>query len=117
MGYIYLIRNTVNNKCYVGQSTNNARKTRLRDHLSGRGSKLLKKAIQRYGVDAFHTKILHDNLPTNLLDDFEIHEIKRHNSIEPHGYNVKSGGEKGKYHSVEYKLSKLPSHDRGKYLT
>ena len=101
MGCIYLIRNLINNKCYVGLSIHDAKKTRIRQHLSGHGSKLIKKAIEKYGIDAFHSEIISDGIAPELLCEIEKHEIKRYNSIVPNGYNLTSGGEKGKVHSPE----------------
>ena len=93
MGCIYLIRNVINNKCYVGLSINDAKKTRIRQHLSGKGSKLIKKAIKTHGIDNFLTEVLHDGIPTELLATIEKHTIKRFNAKAPNGYNLTSGGE------------------------
>ena len=51
MGSIYKIR-TRNGKVYVGQTINDAYKTRIRDHLNGtqHGSA---DAIEKYGQDVF----------------------------------------------------------------
>ena len=93
MGCIYLIRNLINNKCYVGLSIHDAKKTRIRQHLSGKGSKLVKEAIEKDGIDAFHTEIISDGMPVELLPEIEKHTIQRYNSKAPNGYNLTSGGE------------------------
>lgn len=93
MGCIYLIRNMDNNKCYVGLSINDAKKTRIRQHLSGKGSKLIKKAIKKHGIDAFHTEIVADGMPLDLLGEIEKQTIQRYNAKAPNGYNLTSGGE------------------------
>ena len=93
MGCIYLIRNLINNKCYVGLSIHDAKKTRIRQHLSGKGSKLVKDAIKKHGIDAFHTEIISDGMPTELLAEIEIQTIQRFNAKTPNGYNLTSGGE------------------------
>ena len=93
MGCIYLIRNLINNKCYVGLSIHDAKKTRIRQHLSGKGSQLVKKAIEKDGIDAFHTEIISDGIPPELLAELEVDTIKRFNSKAPNGYNLTSGGE------------------------
>ena len=93
MGCVYLIRNVINNKCYVGLSIKDAKKTRIRQHLSGKGSKLIKEAIGKHGIDNFLTEVLHDGIPTELLSTIEKHTIKRFNAKAPNGYNLTSGGE------------------------
>ena len=95
MGCIYLIRNTVNDKCYVGQTRFDAMKTRIPKHFSGNGSKLLKRAIDKYGEDAFTIEILHDGIIPEFLDTLEIEAIAKYNTLVPNGYNLTAGGEGG----------------------
>lgn len=96
MGYIYLIKNTVNGKCYVGQ-TIHAPDKRINRHLNctSRGSSLLAKAVKKYGRDAFEFEILHEVFDF-ALDALEVQEIKNHNSLSPNGYNLESGGNSNK---------------------
>ena len=93
MGCIYMIRNLTNNKCYIGLSIHDAKKTRIRQHLSGKGSKLVKDAIKKHGIDAFFTDIVSDGIPVELLPELEKHTIQRFNAKVPNGYNLTSGGE------------------------
>lgn len=97
MGCIYKITNTTNGKSYIGQTIRDAEKTRIRQHLNGnsRGSRLVKRAIKKYGKDAFTYEILHDGIIPELLDDLEIEAIKKFNTIAPHGYNLTTGGSGG----------------------
>ena len=94
MGSIYLIRNTVNGKSYIGQTRQDAEKTRIRDHLTcnGNGSLLIKQAIEKYGRDAFTYEILHDGIIPEFLDILEIEAIEKFNTVSPHGYNLTTGG-------------------------
>ena len=92
MGSIYKITNTVNGKSYIGQTRHNAEKTRIRDHLAGNGSVLIKKAIEKYGKDAFTYEILHDGIIPEFLDNLEIEVIAKFNTLSPHGYNLTTGG-------------------------
>ena len=64
MGSIYKITNTVNGKAYIGQTIHDAEKTRIRDHLNGtgNGSRLVRRAINKYGKDAFTYEILYDGI-------------------------------------------------------
>ena len=102
MGSIYLIRNTVNGKCYVGQTVCDIGK-RIHQHLESgnRGSKLVYQASQKYGIEAFTVEILHDGILDFMLDELEIQEIKRHNTLSPNGYNLETGGHANKSLSPE----------------
>ena len=93
MGSIYLIKNTVNNKCYVGQTINDPT-IRIREHFqsANNGSKLIKQAMAKYGHDAFTFEIIHNGVLDFMLDDLEIEAIKKYNTISPNGYNLDGGG-------------------------
>ena len=94
MGSIYKITNTVNGKSYIGQTRHDAEKTRIRDHLTGnsKANELVKRAVEKYGRDAFTYEILYDGIIPELLDSYEIEAIKKFNTISPHGYNLTTGG-------------------------
>lgn len=106
MGCIYLIQNTVNGKCYIGQTIRDAVKGRIRDHLNStnNGSQLVKRAIAKYGKDAFTYEILHDGIIPEFLDILEIEAIQKHNTLAPNGYNLDGGGHKNKVISDETRL-------------
>ena len=118
MGYIYMIRNTVNGKAYIGQTINKV-ENRINDHFSltqtRRGSHLLKRAIHKYGRDAFTVEILHEALDI-FLDDFEIAEIQKHNTLVPHGYNLDGGGNTNKFVSNETRR-KMSEASKGRSLS
>ena len=113
MGCIYLIRNTVNGKCYIGQSVDDTAKGRIRRHLSGGNSPYFKNAVKKYGRDAFETEILYDNILPEFLSMFEIEAIKEYDCIAPNGYNLTSGGERG-YTRSEVVLKKMSESQKGK---
>lgn len=94
MGSIYKITNTVNGKAYIGQTIRDAEKTRISEHLNGKsgGSRLVRRAVEKYGKDAFTYEILHDGIIPEFLDDLEIEAIQKFNTIVPHGYNLTAGG-------------------------
>ena len=92
MGSIYKITNTANGKSYIGQTIQDAVKTRIRYHLAGYGNQLVKRAIEKYGQDAFTYKILHDGIIPEFLDMLEIEAIAKFNTLSPHGYNLTTGG-------------------------
>ena len=100
MGYIYKITNTVNGKAYIGQTIQKL-ENRIKHHLNGNsGSVILKRAIDKYGCNAFTIEVLHEVLDF-ALDDLEKEEIKRCNTLSPDGYNLESGGNTHKKPSLE----------------
>jgi len=111
MGCIYLIRNLKNNKCYIGQTIQDAEKTRIRDHLTGnsKGSRLIKDDIEKYGQDTFTYEILHDGIFPEFLDLLEKEEITRFNCVHPNGYNQTEGGE-GSSHCEETRRKMSEAH-------
>jgi hypothetical protein len=84
MGYIYVIKNIVNNKIYVGQTTRNV-EIRWREHRNNR-NKLLSKEIKKYDISNF-SFILTKEIPDNELDSEEAKLISEYNSLSPNGYN------------------------------
>ena len=89
---IYIIKNTVNSKVYVGQAINPHR--RFIQHLCN-GNRLLDNypihlAINKYGKDKFYYEILEEEVEN--YNEREEYWIKHYNSISPNGYNVLSGG-------------------------
>lgn len=55
---IYKITNVVNNKIYVGSSTNYERRIKYHTQYSGSGCIVLKRAFDKYGLDKFKWEIL-----------------------------------------------------------
>ena len=88
---IYLITNKLNNKCYVGQSVDIARRWRQHREAASRGETPLYKAIQKYGIENFEFSILEECLKEEL-DCKEIQYIERYNSYFE-GYNQTKGGD------------------------
>jgi group I intron endonuclease len=83
--YIYKITNTVNNKSYIGYTTNP--QSRWQSHKHNRGSKLVHQAIKKYGVDKFTFKVIAEDTVDN-----EQQYIEKHNTMAPNGYNLTEGG-------------------------
>lgn len=101
---IYLIRNNINNKIYIGQSLNTHR--RWNEHLrSGQPEKYSKKslrdsntpihkAMQKYGIENFTITIL-EQCSKEELDEKEQYWIYLLNSNDKNiGYNITNGGQK-----------------------
>jgi group I intron endonuclease len=94
-GHIYLIRNLVNGKGYIGQTiqTISARWNMHKfDAKSGQGH-ALHSAIRKYGVENFSVTevVFCDAL---LLNDLEVHYINFYGTFAStgHGYNLLGGG-------------------------
>lgn len=90
---IYMLRNTVNSRVYIGQSVNiEARwKRHVKNTETGVRSKLYA-AMRKYGTSRFDLQVLHvtDNDPS-VMDSLEVAEIQSRNSIRD-GYNDAEGG-------------------------
>lgn len=93
-GRIYIIRNTINSKVYVGQTTVNI-KLRFQNHLSAarRGKDyVIGKAIRKYGESNFYVELLEECL-VEELNEREKYWIQFFNSTNnKFGYNMSIGG-------------------------
>lgn len=103
---IYIIINNFNGKKYIGQSVNMIK--RIRVHLSGRGSTLLKNAMLIY-PNYFTVEILSE-CSRSELNRLEEEFIEKHNTVAPFGYNLKAGGDSPLYISEETKQRLSESH-------
>lgn len=93
MGDIYIIRNTINDKVYIGQTSD--MEQRWIRHISDANNKqrtLIAKAMASFGVSNFYYEFLERGIATEDLDSREIYWIKLIGSREPNGYNVTVGG-------------------------
>lgn len=105
--FIYMFKNKVNQKCYVGQAIDVER--RYTEHLyyvNNNPIQPIHKAIAKYGIDNFNFKIL-EFLPQctkEQLDDKEKYYIQKHHAYSK-GYNCTLGGDGnlGLHHSDETK--------------
>lgn len=103
---IYMIKNNVNDKVYVGQTTRKLNK-RLREHSYKKsGCTKLKRAINKYGIDNFTIENIascDNELTANALEKFW---IECYDSVD-NGYNIAkySGGHffLGRHHTEEAK--------------
>jgi group I intron endonuclease len=98
MGYIYMIKNKVNNKCYIGQSIGKDINVRWRDHIRRSNTDdcpALYGAFRKYGLEKFEFKIICISFD-EACDDLEVYYISKYNTISPNGYNIESGGNKNK---------------------
>lgn len=100
---IYMFKNKINNKCYVGQAQ--SLKRRISHHFSNiktqRYDLPLYRAINKYGIENFDITILkeyssdinHSDL-CKQMDQDEIYYIEKYNGYT-NGYNCTKGGDGG----------------------
>lgn len=89
IGRIYIIKNRINNKVYIGKTIQNI-KDRWYKHLDKWSNcTKLKSAMDELGRSNFYIEILEDNIPYSSLDIKEKYYIDKYNSIEL-GYNIKN---------------------------
>lgn len=89
---IYIIKNDINDKVYIGQSIN--AEERFIQHCkpsSAKDGSLIAKAIQKYGKEHFWMEILEKQIKN--YNEREIYWIEFYNSLTPNGYNIQKGGE------------------------
>lgn len=92
-GVLYLVRNLVNGKEYVGQ-TRRTLERRWRQHCSSAstGCRALSSAISKYGADSFEVVKLATAFSKHELDMLESAEVDSRQTLSPKGYNLKHGG-------------------------
>ena len=91
--YIYIIRNYINDKVYIGQAIDP--ESRFRGHISDAKRKAetsaIDGAINKYGAENFYYEILEEKTPD--YNEREKYWISFYNSVAPNGYNIMRGGE------------------------
>lgn len=87
--YIYLITNLINNKKYVGQTTNFER--RMIQHKTSK-EQLIDRKIQEYGISNFSFQIIAESSNQETINVLEQKYIQEYNSLIPNGYNIHKGG-------------------------
>ena len=94
VGRIYVIKNTVNDKVYIGQ-TKKSLANRFSNHKSAanKGKRyVLYYAMRKYGIDNFYIELL-EEVPYEKLNEREIYWIAKYNATNrKYGYNMSSGG-------------------------
>lgn len=92
MGYIYIVKNFINEKVYIGQTIRNI-ETRWKEHLrhSDSQDQPLYRAMQKYGKQNFYIQQL-EECPDIFLNERESYWIKYFDSYN-NGYNATLGGQ------------------------
>lgn len=107
-GFIYIIKNTVNSKVYIGQ-TRTSVDQRWKEHLrhAQYGDQIINRAMKKYGVDKFYIETL-EICDISILDEREIYYIDLYDSTDKSkGYNVSIGGNTPRFKRKALSISDL----------
>lgn len=88
---IYKITNIINNKSYIGQSTNIERRFKEHCYKGYRSRIMLDIAIKKYGKENFTFEVIEECEP-DKLNERETYWIKYYDTVES-GYNSSYGGD------------------------
>jgi len=107
---IYIITNTINEKIYVGQTWDIIQK-RLSSHkcVGGKHCTKLYNSLNKYGKNKFNIECIAMCTDQFTADYLEILYIKEYNSIA-NGYNLRSGGARGKHTEETKKRMSIARH-------
>lgn len=97
---IYIIKNKINNKVYIGQAINTHK--RFISHCSraiNKDNSPIHDAINKLGKENFYYEILESQIEN--YNEREKYWIKFYNSLVPNGYNLLEGGNEPPYHKGE----------------
>lgn len=107
-GFIYIIKNTINNKVYIGQTRTTVNQ-RWHEHLrhAKYGKQVINRAMKKYGVDKFYIETL-EICEIDVLDKREIYYIDLYDSTnKSKGYNVSIGGNTPRFKRKVLSISDL----------
>lgn len=106
---IYIIKNDINDKVYIGQSVNS--EDRFKSHCKkNRDNSIIDFAINKYGKEHFWYEILEQQIEN--YNEREKYWIQFYNSVTPNGYNIMKGGEEPPIHKGQSSpSSKLQDED------
>lgn len=93
MGYIYYIKNLIDNKYYIGQTISDLKERWKQHRHKNSNCRYLKNAFNKYGFENFEFKMICVCFDKDL-DRFEIDYIKRYNSLAPGGRMHKESKDK-----------------------
>lgn len=102
-GSIYIIRNKINNKVYIGQTTQEVEE-RFKQHiklLKTNKNQLISRAIKKYGKENFYYEVLESNIDITELDNKEEFYIAKYSAFGS-GYNLCAGGKQSRRQKKEY---------------
>lgn len=103
MGSIYLAKNLVTGKNYIGQTRQKNPLQRIREHKMASSNNYFHNSINEHGIDNFMFCWLHfKDLPINKLSQYERYYIWYYDTKnKENGYNMTDGGEISPMHDPE----------------
>jgi group I intron endonuclease len=113
---VYVIKNTKNDKLYIGVTTKGV-DNRFKQHVwqsrKGRKTSALYFAMNKYGSDSFYVERLCSCDTFEEMNDMEVKLIAEMNTLSPNGYNLTSGGDAGTFsEELKLKCSKVRSGEK-----
>lgn len=95
--FVYLLRNSLDGKCYVGLTKHPDVNVRLGQHRRGANPRnantAIGRAIKKHGWEAFEKFVLERCEAEDELIEAEKRWIRHYNCMAPTGYNMTEGGE------------------------
>lgn len=113
---IYKIKNKINSKEYIGQTSSTLEKRMYGHKVAPSGASAIHDAIKKYGEDSFLIEEIDRASCQEDLDNLEIHYIQKYNTLAPNGYNLKTGGKNGGSRYSEESLKKMSDAKKGKKI-
>jgi len=114
MGYIYLVKNKINGKMYIGQTIRKNINDRWRQHKSCKKDTVgnyLYNAYMKYGLQNFEYKLICICFDEDC-NKLEKEYIQKLNTLYPNGYNLQVGG--GNHNLSEEIKNKIKEKNKGK---
>lgn len=88
---IYVIKNDINDKLYIGQSLDAEERFKSHCKPSNKDNSIIDSAIKTYGKEHFWVEILEKQIIN--YNEREQYWISYYNTLIPNGYNIMKGGE------------------------
>jgi len=117
-GYIYMIKNKVNDKKYIGQTTDKKgyRAGLTLKQIKDKYNSYLFNSFAKHGKDNFVIKIIDSGKNQNELNQKEEFYIQKYKTLDRNfGFNLKHGGSKGKL--TEETKKKISEANKGRELS
>lgn len=97
IGHIYIIKNKINNKIYIGQTVKTLQ-CRFKQHVNAakenKRNYVIYLAMRKHGIENFYIELIEDCKRCEL-NNRETYWISKYNSTNPkYGYNMSKGGNK-----------------------
>jgi len=113
---IYILKNTKNNKVYIGQTWASLKKRAGKNGINYKKNILLYNAILKYGFDSFYYEVLTFCSNQDVADFWENYFIVLYDSINRiKGYNLTFGGSAGL--KSEYTKKRMSKAQKGRTVS